>query len=97
MGALHERAMRIMGGGSKECSVLSPEKLNIKRACVLVHNILNNDIICDALQSHITTHAHTKTTINNKCIATFPRIKTEYAQKGSYYVGAKLYNNLAYM
>ena len=46
--------MRIIGGGSKECSVLSPEKLIIERACVLVHNIFNNDV-CDVLQSHITT------------------------------------------
>ena len=81
---------------SKECSVLSPEKSNIKRACVLMHNILKNDI-CDALQSHITTHEHIKTTRNNKCLATLPRIKTiktEYGRKGFYYMGAKLYNDL---
>ena len=77
----------------KECSVLSPEKSNIKRSCVLVHNILNNDI-CDSFQSHITTHEHIKTTRNNKCLATLPRIKTDYARKGFYYMGAKLYNDL---
>ena len=74
-----------------QCS--SPEKLKIKRACVLVHNIFNNDTR-DALQSHITTHAHIKTTRSNKCIATLPCIKTEYARKGYDYMGAKLYNNL---
>ena len=93
LAALHERAIRIIGTNSKECSVLSPEKSNIKRACVLVHNILNNDI-CDALQSHITTHEPIKTTRNNKCLATLPRIKTEYGRKGFYYKGAKLYNDL---
>ena len=93
LAALHERARRIIGMRSKECSVLSPERSNIKRACILVHNILNNDI-CDALQNHITTHEHTKTTRNNKCLATLPRIKTEYARKGFHYMGAKLYNNL---
>ena len=93
LAALHERAIRIIVTNSKECSVLSPEKSNIKRACVLVHNILNNDI-CDALQSHITTHEHIKTTRNNKCLATLPRIKTEYGRKGFYYMGAKLYNDL---
>ena len=93
LAALHERARRIIGMRAKECSVLSPERSNIKRACILVHNILNNDI-CDALQSHITTHEHIKTTRNNKCLATLPRIKTEYARKGFYYMGAKVYNNL---
>ena len=78
---------------SKECNVLSPEKSNLKRACVLVHNILNNDI-CDALQSHFSRHAHIKTTRNNKCLATLPSIKTEYARKGFHYMGAKLYNDL---
>ena len=34
------------------------------------------------------------TTRNNKCLATLPRIKTEYARKGFYYIGAKVYNNL---
>ena len=93
LAALHERAIRIIGMSSKECSVLSPEKSNIKRACVLVHNILNNDI-CDSLQSRITTHDQIKTTKNNNCIATFPRIKTEYARKGFYYMKTKLYNDL---
>ena len=54
---------------------------------------MNNDI-CDSLQSHITTHEHIKMTRNNKCLATLPRIKTEYARKGFYYMGAKLYNDL---
>ena len=38
LAALRERTMSITGVNSKECSVLSPE------SCVLVHNILNNDI-----------------------------------------------------
>ena len=58
-----------------------------------MHNILNNDI-SDALQSHFTRHAHIKTTRNNKCLATLPSIKTEYAHKGFHYMGAKLCNNL---
>ena len=78
---------------SKEYSALSPEKSNIKRACILVHNILKNDI-CDAFQGHFTTHEHIKTTRNNKCVATLPSIKTEYARRGFYYMGAKLYNEL---
>ena len=35
---------------SKECSVVSPERSNTKRACVLVHKIVNEDI-CVALQA----------------------------------------------
>ncbi len=93
LSALHERALRIIGVKSKECNVLSPQKSNVKRACVLVHDILNNDV-CDALKNHFLTHAHTKTTRNNKCLATLPSIKTEYARKGFYYMGAKLYNDL---
>ena len=77
----------------KEFSILSPEKVNIRRACVLVHNIMNNDI-CVALQSHFKKHAHIKTTRNNNCSATLPKINTEYARQGFFYIGAKLYNNL---
>ena len=46
------------------------------------------------ITSHIKTHEHIKMTRNNKCLATLPRIKTEYARKGFYYMGAKLYNDL---
>ena len=45
--ALHQRAIRIIGMSSKKYSALSPEKSNIKRACIPVHSILKNDI-CDA-------------------------------------------------
>ena len=91
--ALHEQAMGIIGMNPKEFSILSPEKVNIRRACVLVHNIMNNDI-CVALQSHFKKHAHIKTTRNNNCSATLPKINTEYARQGFFYIGAKLYNNL---
>ena len=90
---LHQRAIRIIGMSSKEYSALSAEKSNIKQACILVHNILKNNI-CDAFQGHFTTHEHIKTTRNNKCLATLPSIKTEYARRGFYYMGAKLYNDL---
>ena len=39
-------------------------------------------------------YPHIKTTRNNTCLATLPSIKTEYAQKGFHYMGAKLYNDL---
>ena len=93
LAAIHERAMGIIGMNPKEFSILSPEKVNIRRACVLVHNIMNNDI-CVALQSHFKKHAHIKTTRNNNCSATLPKINTEYARQGFFYMGAKLYNNL---
>ena len=93
LAALHERAMGIIGMNPKEFSILSPEKVNIRRACVLVHNIMNNNI-CVALQSHFKKHAHIKTTRNNNCSAPLPKINTEYARQGFFYMGAKLYNNL---
>ena len=34
------------------------------------------------------------TSKNKKCLATLPRIKTEYVRKGFYYMGARLYNDL---
>ena len=63
--ALHVRALRVIGRNSKECNVVSPERANTKRACVLVHKIINNDI-CVALQCHFKRHAHNKTTRNNR-------------------------------
>ena len=92
LAALHERAMLIIGRNSKECSVISPERVNIKRACILVHKIIN-DSICVALQGHFERHAH-KTTRNNNYSVFLPKITTEYARQGFFYMGAKLYSDL---
>ena len=53
-----------------------------------------NDNIYVALQSHFKKHAHIKTTRNNNCSATLPKINMEYARHGFFYMGVKLYNNL---
>ena len=54
---------------------------------------MNNDI-CVALQSHFKKYAHIKTTRNNHCPATLPKINTKYAHQGHFYMGTKLYNDL---
>ena len=55
---------------------------------------LDDILMIYALQNHITTHEHKKTTRNNKCLGTLPRVKTEYAHKGFYHMEAKLYSDL---
>ena len=66
--ALHERGMRIIGRNSKECTVVSPERANIKRPCVLVHKIINDDI-CVALQGHFKRYAHKASRMNNNSVS----------------------------
>ena len=67
--------------------------MNIKGACVLVHKIITYDIRV-ALQGQFERHAHNKTTRNNNNSVSLPKITTEYARQGFFYVGAKLYNDL---
>ena len=80
LAALRERAMHIIGRNSKECNVVSPERVNVKRACVLVHTIINYDIYV-ALQGHFRKDAHSKTTGNNNFSISLPKIITEYARQ----------------
>ena len=60
---------------------------------MLVHNVLQHTV-CHALSKYFTYQEHCKNTRNNKYSVCLPRIKTEYARKGFFYMGAKTFNEL---
>ena len=85
--------MRIIGRNLKECSVELPERVNTKRACVMVHKVINDDI-CVSLKGHFERHAHNKTTRYNNNSINLPKITTDYARQGFFYLRVKLYSDL---
>ena len=60
---------------------------------MLVHNVLQNNV-CHALSQYFMYQEHCKNTRNSKCSVCLPRIRTECARKGFYYMGAKIFNEL---
>ena len=60
---------------------------------MLVHNVVQNNV-CHALSQYFTYQEHCKNTRNNKCSVCLPRIRTDYARKGFFYMGAKTFNEL---
>ena len=60
---------------------------------MLVHNVLQNNV-CHALSQYFAYQEPCKNTRNNKYSVCLPRIRTEYARKGFFYMGAKTFNEL---
>ena len=60
---------------------------------MLVRNILQSNV-CRALSQYFLYQEHCKNTRNNKSSVCLPQIRTEYARKGFYYMGAKIFNEL---
>ena len=92
LSSFHNRAMQIVAKNQR-CEVISPINAVKKRACVLVYNVLQNNV-CHALNQYFMYQEHCKNTRNNHCSVCLPRIKTEYARKGFFYMGAKTFNEL---
>ena len=60
---------------------------------MLAHNILQNNV-CHAFSKYFIYQGHTKNTRNNKYGIYLPRLRTEYARKGFFYMGAMIFNEL---
>ena len=93
LNSFHNRAMQIVAK-NQICEVISPINAVKKRACVLVYNVLQNNV-CHALNQYFLYQEHCKNTRNNHCSECLPRIRTECARKGFYYMGAKTFNELS--
>ena len=63
------------------------DKCHQRRACVLVHNVLQNNV-CHDLSQYFLYQEHCKNPRNNKCSVCLPRIRTECARKGPYYMAS---------
>ena len=74
-----------------------PSAINVNkiRACKIVRKCLNNDIYehfkLTILLCKILVNMHTR---NNRHLLRLPIIRTEYARRSFYYMGAKVYNEL---
>ena len=64
-----------------------------KRACSLVFDSLQSNV-CDAMQGYFAKTVHGKKTRNNEISAKLPQTRTEFGQKGVYFLAAKEYNTL---
>ena len=60
---------------------------------MLVHNVLQNNV-CHALSQYSKHQEHCKNTRNNGYSVCLPRIRTEYARKGFFFMGARTFNEL---
>ena len=92
LNSFHNRAMQIIAK-NRRCEVISPINAIKRRSCVLVYDVLQNNV-CHALSQYFMYQEHCKNTRNNKCSVCLPRIRTEYARKGFFYMGAKTFNEL---
>ena len=90
----HDRSMSVVYKGEQASdyiiSVVNPNKL---RAWKLERRCIDNDV-CDLFKSYFTVQHHGKETRNNNNILKLPAIRTEYARKSFYFMGAKIYNEL---
>lgn len=55
---------------------------------------LSNGTATNVFQNYFHAQDHEMNTRNNRKLITIPKIKTEYARKSFYFMGAKIYNTL---
>ena len=92
--SLRERATKVIFGDSRPRSQLpSIMDLRKKRACEIVRRTLDGNIP-EALMDYFVIKDHGRETRNRGCLINLPPIKLEYARRGFYSMGAKLYNEL---
>lgn len=89
LASFHRRAERIVN--TKD--IRSVTNANKKRACIFVKSCLEGEVI-EPFIDYFKLSAHSINTRNNSKIIKLPLIKREYARKGYYFTGAKIYNML---
>ena len=90
--SFHNRAMEIIAR-NRSCEIISPMTALKRRACMLTHNILQNNV-CHAFSKYFIYQEHSKNKRNNKYRIYIPRLRTKYARKGFFYKGAMTFNEL---
>ena len=90
--SFHNRAMKIIAR-NRACEIISPMTAIKRRACMLAHNILQSNV-CHAFSKYFIYQEHSKNTRNNKYRICLPRLRTEYARKGFFYMGSMIFNEL---
>ena len=96
LSSFYDRAVKVVfknGNLDQDHNLPSAINVNKIRACKVVRKCLNNDI-CEHFKDYFTLQNHGKHTRNNRHLLRLPIIKTEYARRSFYYMGAKVYNEL---
>ena len=90
--SFHCRSVKIL---SREGGIKIPLVSDVikKRACTLVRKCLDGNV-CSTLQKYFTVINHNKETRNNAYLLRLPAVKTEYARRSFFFMGAKVYNEL---
>ena len=85
--SFHKRAERIINVKN----VRSIINANKKHACIFVKSCLEGEVI-DPFKNYFKLSTHDRNTRNNSKLIILPPIKREYARKGFYFTGAKIFN-----
>ena len=94
LASFHDRAVKIVStGNSVPTELPSVIQCNRKRACEIVRKCLVKEI-SSLFHNYFTIINHEKKTRNNDCLLRLPKIRTEYARKSFFFMGAKVYNDL---
>ena len=89
LSSLHAHAVKIVSlGSSTPVDLPSVIQCNHKRACEVVRKCLVKDI-SSLFHDYFTVINHEKKTRNNDCLLRLPKIRTEYARKSFFFMGAK--------
>ena len=90
--SFHCRSVKIL---SRDGDIKIPLVSDVikKRACRLVRKCLDGNV-CSTLQKYFTVINHNKETRNNAHLLRLPAVKTEYARRSFFFMGAKVYNEL---
>ena len=95
LASFHDRAVKIVSTGNSVIPTELPSVIqcNRKRACEIVRKCLVKGI-SSLFHNYFTIINHEKKTRNNDCLLRLPKIRTEYARKSFFFMGAKVYNDL---
>ena len=94
---------RIVACGTIRTKIIIQWNLHIADTCgttalflsIVERSPLHRDVIVfHALSQYFTYQEHCKNTRNNRYSVCLPQIRTEYARKGFFYMGAKTFNEL---
>ena len=73
--------------------IMKIENYKRRHACNFVKNCLENES-CENFNNYFSLIDHGKNTRNNKNTIKLPKVRTEFAKKSSFFMAAKMYNEL---
>ena len=93
--SLESRGRDILSSFGEISKIILPKIKDMieKRACLLVRQCIDGKL-CVNFRNYFEVLAHSKNTRNNKSSIKIPKVKLEFARKGFYFMGAKIYNLL---